>query len=138
MKYRKIVAILFLAPIFLFLQSCFLDSVLTINPSSDITPVSTVSDTEKTIVSPEIIVTQPIKTIVSPESETVKCVVKTGLNTGNLNLRTGAGIQYGVLTVLKEGDELEYSGQEENGWKKVKLSDDYTGWVNSNFVDCEN
>lgn len=50
-----------------------------------------------------------------------------------LNMRKGAGIQYGVLMLLKQGDEAEVF-EESDGWYKISCRGE-TGWVKSKYLD---
>ena len=70
------------------------------------------------------------------ESETM-CKVKTGIDTGLLNLRDGPAMSYKPLEVLHEGDPLtRLEDPARDGWIKIK-SLSIQGWVNSNYVTCE-
>lgn len=70
------------------------------------------------------------------ESETM-CKVKTGIDTGLLNLRDGPAMSYKPLKVLSEGDPLtRLEDPARDGWIKIK-SLSIQGWVNSNYVTCE-
>jgi uncharacterized protein YgiM (DUF1202 family) len=61
------------------------------------------------------------------------CKVSTGIDTGRLNIRTGAGVSYAVLQVLHEGDVLTIEGGQAGNWIKVVTRDSLTGWINSNY-----
>ena len=80
----------------------------------------------------------PILFIPSPTSEVVTmCQVKTGIETGLLNLRDGPSMSYKPLEILHEGDPLTLLQDPANdGWIKVK-SLSFAGWVNSNYVTCK-
>ena len=65
------------------------------------------------------------------------CRLVSGYPDGTVNLRENAGMQYAVLTVLHEGDILDYLDKDQDGWKYVQLNV-YTGWVNSSYVQCSN
>ena len=70
------------------------------------------------------------------ESETM-CKVKTGIEAGLLNLRDGPAMSYQPLKVLNEGDPLtRLEDPTRDGWIKIK-SLSIQGWVNSNYVTCE-
>ena len=72
----------------------------------------------------------------TPESETM-CQVKTGLETGLLNLRDGPSMSYQPLEILQEGDPLTLlEDPARDGWIKIK-SLSFQGWVNSKYVQCE-
>ncbi len=66
------------------------------------------------------------------------CQVKTGLDAGALNLRACGGTDCPVLTVLREGETLtQTKAQPVNDWLEVQTANGLTGWVNSNYLDCE-
>ncbi len=71
-----------------------------------------------------------------PESET-ECKVKTGVEAGLLNLRDGPAMSYKPLKILNEGDPItRLEDPARDGWIKIK-SLSIQGWVNSNYVTCE-
>lgn len=71
-----------------------------------------------------------------PESET-ECKVKTGIDTGLLNLRDGSSISYEPLKVLSEGDPITLTDKPaENGWLYVKAHS-LQGWVNQKYILCK-
>ncbi|MDL1911532.1 SH3 domain-containing protein [Chloroflexi bacterium CFX6] len=74
------------------------------------------------------------------------CEVKTGIESGALNLRACGGMDCPVLIVLREGETLtqthrvepvETETQPVNGWMEVITAGGLRGWVNSNYTDCE-
>ena len=70
------------------------------------------------------------------ESET-ECQVKTGIDAGLLNLRDGPSMSYKSLKVLSEGDPITLTDKPaDNGWLYVNAHS-LQGWVNSNYVTCE-
>ncbi len=50
-----------------------------------------------------------------------------------ISLRSGIGLEYRVLTILKTGDRVEVLEGDKN-WSKVKLPDGMTGWINTRFL----
>jgi SH3 domain protein len=50
-----------------------------------------------------------------------------------ISLRSGTGLEYRALTLLKTGDRVEVLEGDKN-WSKVKLPDGTTGWINSRFL----
>jgi len=65
------------------------------------------------------------------------CQVKTGIETGALNLRACGGTDCPVLIVLHEGETLTQTEQESvNEWMDVITAGGLQGWVNSNYLDC--
>lgn len=59
------------------------------------------------------------------------CTVQTGVPSGRLNLRKGAGTQYPVIGVLEEGDVLTVLA--DGDWLAVMVSDGTRGYINSRF-----
>jgi N-acetylmuramoyl-L-alanine amidase len=54
-------------------------------------------------------------------------------NDGFLNLRTGPGTNYPILTRLYGGTEVDGVGQS-GSWRRVLLPDGQTGWASGNFM----
>ena len=67
--------------------------------------------------------------IPSPTPKT--CTVQTGVPSGYLNLRAGAGTQYAVIRVLDEGEILTVL--EHGIWLTVRDSQGNKGYVNARF-----
>lgn len=66
------------------------------------------------------------------------CRVKTGMDAGALNLRMCGGVHCPIASVLHEGETLtQTEAQAVNDWLEVITANSLTGWVNSNFLDCE-
>lgn len=63
----------------------------------------------------------------------INCTVKTGIDTGRVNLRACPGTNCGVLSVLSDGQALQVIGA--GDWLKVQTADNLTGYVNSRY--CE-
>jgi uncharacterized protein YgiM (DUF1202 family) len=80
--------------------------------------------TTRTILSSQLSVTP------SPTPQPT-CTVTTGYDKGNLNLRRGAGTQYGVIRVLREGETLQVIAR--GAWLHVIDSQGTRGFVNSKF-----
>lgn len=68
-----------------------------------------------------------------PPSSTPRptCTVTTGVPAGSLNIRTGAGVEYGVIDQLQEGDELIILAR--GAWLQVETPSHQTGWINSKY-----
>lgn len=65
-------------------------------------------------------------------------IVRAFEGAGVLNLRSGPGTSYRVLTVLHDGQTLVMEGQR-NGWYRVTAVMDgktQNGWVNSGYVEA--
>jgi hypothetical protein len=126
---KRAVAFLLLVVASFGLSGCFLVDIMAIKPLPTNAVVAS-----KTIQSP----TQAeVQNVVAGVTERPKCVVLTGIPDGKLNMRAGAGTEYPMLVVLAETDELDYLGQDNNGWKFVEYRDK-RGWVFGDFVKgCE-
>ena len=59
------------------------------------------------------------------------CTVRTGVPSGNLNLRNGPGTQYAVIRVLKDGEVLKVI--KFGTWSEVLDGHGNQGYVNSNY-----
>jgi SH3 domain protein len=53
-----------------------------------------------------------------------------------ITLRTGPGLNYRIIKMLKSGQTVETLETEDN-WTRIRLSDDTTGWVFSRYVTRE-
>ena len=52
-----------------------------------------------------------------------------------LNLRSGPGLDYEILRVLSQGQQLAVLDRSENGlWAKVSLEEDIEGWVYAQYI----
>lgn len=70
-------------------------------------------------------------TPVPPSSVTPSAVV----NTGALNVRSGPGPVYPILTVVRQGGRLAVTGRNSAAsWLKVTTTSNTKGWVNSSYV----
>ena len=52
----------------------------------------------------------------------------------SLNVRSGAGTSYSVITKLSKGTVVDVIESASNGWKKVKTSNGTTGWVSGSYL----
>ena len=50
-----------------------------------------------------------------------------------LSLRSGTGLEYRTLTMVKTGDRVEVLESDKN-WSKVKLANGTVGWINTFFL----
>lgn len=64
-------------------------------------------------------------------ADPVRCVVVTGLQNGRVNLRSGAGVGFGVSAVLTEGQPLTIL--QAGAWSQVRTGAGVTGYLNSKF-----
>jgi uncharacterized protein YgiM (DUF1202 family) len=82
----------------------------------------------------QTIPTTPISTLNVPPS----CQVKTGIETGKLNLRTCGGTYCPVAAVLHEDEILTRNqSQAVDGWIPVRNVSGLQGWANSKYLVCE-
>lgn len=55
--------------------------------------------------------------------------------TGALNVRSGPGVTYSVVTVASQGQTVQLLGRNANSsWVKIKLSNGSEGWVNASLL----
>ncbi len=55
--------------------------------------------------------------------------------TGALNVRSGPGVTYSVVTVASQGQTVQLLGRNANSsWAKIKLSNGTEGWVNASLL----
>lgn len=58
------------------------------------------------------------------------------VNTGNLNVRSGPGVEYGVLDVLSFGEIVTMLGRNADAsWVYIRTADLIEGWVNSQYLN---
>ena len=55
------------------------------------------------------------------------------VTTDTLNVRSGAGTSYSIISKVHKGDTVNIVGSS-NGWYKIELSSGKTGWVSSDYV----
>ena len=60
-----------------------------------------------------------------------------GKTTANLNVRSGAGINHSIKTVLKKGEVVSIT-KSSNSWYEIKTSSNITGWVSSKYITIIN
>lgn len=54
-------------------------------------------------------------------------------NTGGVNIRSGPGLNYAVVTFVPFGGSVTPTGTPENGWTPVSYNGS-TGWMNSTYI----
>ena len=59
---------------------------------------------------------------------------KATVNATSLNVRSGAGTNYSVITKLSKGTVVDVLESASNGWKKVKISNGKIGWVSGSYL----
>ena len=70
----------------------------------------------------------------SSNKPTTPSKTKTKTITANiLNVRSGAGTKYNIVTKLKKGDKVTVL-ENKSGWCKVKTSNNKTGWVSEKYI----
>ena len=65
-----------------------------------------------------------------PSTSTTKATV----TATSLNVRSGAGTSYSVITKLPKGTVVDVLESASNGWKKIKTSGGTTGWVCGEYL----
>ena len=65
-----------------------------------------------------------------PSTSTTKATV----TATSLNVRSGAGTSYSVITKLPKGTVVDVLESASNGWKKIKTSGGTTGWVSGSYL----
>ena len=65
-----------------------------------------------------------------PSTSTTKATV----TADSLNVRSGAGTSYSVITKLSKGTVVDVIESASNGWKKIKTSGGTTGWVSGDYL----
>jgi uncharacterized protein YgiM (DUF1202 family) len=68
-------------------------------------------------------------------TNTPESVTKVEISVGAANLRSGAGIDFAAVGVVKAGEEIELLEISPDGtWYKVKTADGLVGWVGSSVA----
>ena len=65
-----------------------------------------------------------------PSTSTTKATV----TADSLNVRSGAGTSYSVITKLPKGTVVDVLESASNGWKKIKTSNGTIGWVSGSYL----
>ena len=65
-----------------------------------------------------------------PSTSTTKATV----TATSLNVRSGAGTSYSVITKLPKGTVVDVLESASNGWKNIKTSNGTTGWVSGYYL----
>ena len=65
-----------------------------------------------------------------PSTSTTKATV----TATSLNVRSGAGTSYSVITKLSKGTVVDVLESASNGWKKIKTSGGTTGWASGEYL----
>ncbi len=99
------------------------------NPYQGLYPESSQTPTPAASVSAET----PLQPTVAQPDPTLRpsCTVTTGVPSGSLNIRTGAGMQYEAIGLLHEGDVVTILTP--GAWLEVETLQHQTGWINSKF-----
>jgi uncharacterized protein YgiM (DUF1202 family) len=74
---------------------------------------------------------QRIPTVTRSPTPFPSCTVRTGVPAGVLNMRTGAGVGYGVIRVLREGEILKVTQRAD--WLKVIDAKGKQGFINARY-----
>jgi uncharacterized protein YgiM (DUF1202 family) len=78
----------------------------------------------------------PINSLPVLDGSTAPPAAPTGIvNTGALNIRSGPGVAYGVVTVAYHGQVLTLLGRNANSsWAQVRTNAGVQGWVNASLI----
>lgn len=72
--------------------------------------------------------------IIVPSTDSQSVQSKTGyINTQRLNVRSGPGTEYSVITTLVKGDVVEITGNSDKEWVEIVFNGT-TGWLNSKYI----
>ena len=52
---------------------------------------------------------------------------------GRVNIRSGPGTQYRILTIVRRGTQLAYTAQADNGWYAVQIGGE-NGWISGKYA----
>ena len=75
-----------------------------------------------------------LTTGVVDNSSTSNSSYKATVNANSLNVRSGAGTNYSVVTKLSKGTVVDVLESASNGWKKIKTSNGTIGWVSGSYL----
>ena len=70
----------------------------------------------------------------STDNSTSQTSYKATVTATSLNVRSGAGTSYSVITKLSKGTVVDVIESASNGWKKIKTSGGTTGWVSGDYL----
>jgi uncharacterized protein YraI len=56
------------------------------------------------------------------------------INTGALNVRSGAGVEYRAIAVVQGGQGVYIVNRNPNGWVQIQIPGSVTGWVNGAYL----
>ena len=101
-------------------------SLASCSPYLDLTIVPTIAPATRTRI-PATATPKPTAT----RQTSPTCTVRTGIAAGALNMRTGAGVRYGVVRVLREGEILKVI--ERATWLKVIDAKGNQGYINPKY-----
>ncbi len=74
---------------------------------------------------------QPAAAAAPPQTGEPTAIVATGA----LNVRSGPGVAYGVVTVVYQGQTVWLLGRNQNAsWVQVRLANNVAGWVNASLL----
>lgn len=59
------------------------------------------------------------------------------LTTANVNMRSGAGTDYGIVTTLSSGTKLTYEGKTSGNWHYVRYGLNTYGWVHNSYLKID-
>lgn len=75
--------------------------------------------------------------VAAPIISKAKLAIVKDTEVGYLNVRSGAGTDFNVLTKVKPGETYELL-ENQDEWSKIKVSDEIEGWVASKYLQQNN
>lgn len=109
--------------------------VVTATPEPTFTPVSLPPTNTPVVATPEPTPILPTATVTPEPTETAAANIAT-VTGGTLNVRSGPGNMYSIITTVQGGSKLTVLGQDgTGGWLSVRLPDGTEGWVFRSYTD---
>lgn len=76
---------------------------------------------------------KPVQANSSDENKVTYTAIVNVAQNDTLNVRSGAGVSYGILGTLTKGTKVEIIEKMSNGWSKIKYNSTY-GYVNTSYL----
>lgn len=128
--YTTGISVLLIPIVIMAVASCI--TLEDLSPPTQVSVTQTVSNSETPTVGPTEVPTQ-VSAIIEPtatKDARKTCRVATGQEFGQVNIRTGPGVEYPAIGTLSENELTWMDGLVKNGWAKVTRSNNQEGWVN--------
>ncbi len=120
---------------FIFSSLDYLDLISTDNPNIYFisAKINFLTQTDINIQTPTI-EHSPLSETELIEEPIIEQIIITNTPTGWLNIRRGPGTNYEIITKANVGEKFIFLDQED-GWTKIKLSDNQEGWASTTYVE---